>query len=267
MASKQKAVSGIYTITSPSGKQYVGSSISIKRRWVTHRNLLRRGIHHCTGLQHAWNKYGEEGLVFEQIIICEPKNLTMFEQRSMDVLRPAYNILKYARSALGSKHSEETKAKIGASRLGKPRPPSVIASLVAANTGRIMLPEQKLAISKANLGQKRTELQIGNMKKAQANNPGPSEEARELCRIANLGRKHTPEHIEKNRLGQIGKIRTPETLQRMSDSARAFCEQNKELVAERVRAVHLGKKRSAETRAKISEKMKLISERKKAANG
>lgn len=48
-------------------KFYVGSTINMKERTRTHRNRLRRGIHHATHLQAAWNKYGEECFKFEVI--------------------------------------------------------------------------------------------------------------------------------------------------------------------------------------------------------
>lgn len=48
-------------------KFYVGSTINMKERARTHRNRLRRGKHHATHLQAAWNKYGEECFVFEVV--------------------------------------------------------------------------------------------------------------------------------------------------------------------------------------------------------
>ena len=47
-----------------SNKFYVGSSTNFTERTRVHRNRLRRGDHHCTHLQAAWDKYGEAAFVF-----------------------------------------------------------------------------------------------------------------------------------------------------------------------------------------------------------
>lgn len=49
------------------GKFYVGSTINQRERFRTHRNKLRRGVHHTPHLQNAWRKYGEEAFVFEVV--------------------------------------------------------------------------------------------------------------------------------------------------------------------------------------------------------
>lgn len=48
-------------------KFYVGSTSNTRERFRTHRNKLRRGVHHCKHLQAAWNKYGEEKFDFRVI--------------------------------------------------------------------------------------------------------------------------------------------------------------------------------------------------------
>jgi len=48
-------------------KFYVGSTNNQRERFRTHRNKLRRGVHHCAHLQASWNKYGEEKFTFKVI--------------------------------------------------------------------------------------------------------------------------------------------------------------------------------------------------------
>lgn len=48
-------------------KFYVGSTANKNERFRTHRNKLRRGVHHCAHLQASWNKYGEEKFVFRVV--------------------------------------------------------------------------------------------------------------------------------------------------------------------------------------------------------
>jgi group I intron endonuclease len=48
-------------------KFYVGSTNNQRERFRTHRNKLRRGVHHCAHLQASWSKYGEEKFAFKVI--------------------------------------------------------------------------------------------------------------------------------------------------------------------------------------------------------
>lgn len=48
---------GIYAITAPSGRRYVGQSRTIELRMEDHKRRLMRGTHHCVALQHDWNSY------------------------------------------------------------------------------------------------------------------------------------------------------------------------------------------------------------------
>lgn len=54
-------------INTVNNKFYVGSTNKQYERFRTHRNKLRLGKHHCTHLQAAWNKYGEQAFVFHVI--------------------------------------------------------------------------------------------------------------------------------------------------------------------------------------------------------
>lgn len=102
--------SGIYAISSPSGKCYVGSSHNIKQRWLTHRSLLDRHKHHCRGLQNAYDKYGAS-LVYEIIELCSVAQLIVREQFHINsrTLRKLYNTNPIAGTTLGFKMSTETR--------------------------------------------------------------------------------------------------------------------------------------------------------------
>lgn len=53
--------SGVYLIRNTvSGREYVGSSADIDKRWSGHKSDLRRGVHANRYLQNAWNKYGAD---------------------------------------------------------------------------------------------------------------------------------------------------------------------------------------------------------------
>lgn len=243
---------GIYTITAPSGKQYVGSAASFRHRWSSHRIILRRNTHPNVMLQNAFNKYGEDGLIFAKVIICEKKDLVLYEQAAMDALKPVYNLLKFARSPLGYKHSIEAREKIRASRIGRRHLPESIEKMRIAQLGKIIPAEQVERMKAALRGQKRTEEQRANVSAAVLRRPPASAQTRGKLSASHSGRKRSTEHAAKLRVLALGLKRTDETKERMSLASKAFCLANKDLVAERVRSIHLGKKRSPEARARMS---------------
>lgn len=67
--------SGVYVIKNTiNGKAYVGSSISIRKRFKNHRFQLTKGSHHSLSLQQDWNTYGESAFEFTVLeMIDTPK--------------------------------------------------------------------------------------------------------------------------------------------------------------------------------------------------
>lgn len=63
--------------------------------------------------------HGFANFKLEILEYCEPSKLIEREQYYIDLLTPEYNILKIAGSRLGSKHSEQAKARIKAGALGR----------------------------------------------------------------------------------------------------------------------------------------------------
>jgi|ERR1039458_1079995 group I intron endonuclease len=148
-------VSGIYAITSPSGKLYLGSAVNIRARWKTHRKQLRGGIHHSAALQRAADKYGVDNFSFKILLICEPKNLLLYEQLALNTLKPRYNIALTAGSNFGRKFGPQTAehiAKRVAKSLGKRRSPETCANISAGKKGKP--PSEKQLMQYKNLSVK-----------------------------------------------------------------------------------------------------------------
>lgn len=206
--------SGIYSITSPTGAQYIGSAVYFAGRWAGHRRDLRKNQHGNFRLQKAWNKWGEAQMRFQKILICAPEMLLIYEQIALDTLRPGYNICRIAGNSFGLKRSDETRRKLSESRRGKKLSPEHRAAQSRAQMGRIVLPEtrEKLAAQKGWTH---------------------SEEAKTKMR----GRKVSPEGREKMRQAMTGSARhtTPH-----SDETKA-----------RISAANKGRKLSDETRARM----------------
>ena len=109
---KSNNESGIYQIRNlVNGKVYIGSSLNIYRRCRDHKCALRGQYHFNEHLQRSWNKYGEEGFIFEVLQLIEDEvDLLDTEQYYLDETNPDYNIAKFADAPTkGRKFSEKAK--------------------------------------------------------------------------------------------------------------------------------------------------------------
>jgi group I intron endonuclease len=159
--------SGIYSITSPSGKQYIGSAVNIESRRRVHFHLLNKEKHFNVGLQRAYHKYGLSNLIFKTLLLCDQNDLLMFEQRAIDILCPEYNSCPVAGSQLGRRHTEDAKQRM-----------SII------NKNRRATPETREKISLSLIGNKRS---LGRKQ---------SDEERRKHSLALVGRPAPKQRIE-----------------------------------------------------------------------
>lgn len=184
--------SGVYTITTPSGRVYVGSAINFSSRWSGHKSRLRNRTHDNRILQAAWDKYGDL-LRFEKVIVCAPEQVLMYEQIAIDALKPAMNVLKVAGSSIGYRHTEETKAKFSARR-GRSYTPEQIAAQ-AEKVRKPLSPENLAA-------------HIARMAKRRGRSPSP--DTIEKLRLANTGKKYGPmSEKHKRKISAANKGRKP----------------------------------------------------------
>lgn len=65
-------------------KKYIGSTVSLPRRYYWHKRALKKGQHHSIALQRAWDKYGENSFVFEVIKICSKSERLIEEQNEIN---------------------------------------------------------------------------------------------------------------------------------------------------------------------------------------
>lgn len=111
---------GVYSITcTGTNKRYVGSSRrSIENRFSHHQALLKKRCHHNTEMQNDYNKFGVEK--FKWVIVLEcPKELTFVEEQyRIEYWKSrgkCYNVQPNARSAIGTRYTEEQKKRISIS--------------------------------------------------------------------------------------------------------------------------------------------------------
>ena len=88
-------MTGIYKITClANNKSYIGQSVSIKRRWATHKRELAAGTHYNEYLQRAYNKYGKDNFTYEILELCSKDKLNEREQfyvTIFDTFKNGYN--------------------------------------------------------------------------------------------------------------------------------------------------------------------------------
>jgi group I intron endonuclease len=138
---------GIYKITSPSGKVYVGQSIDVEKRIKKYKCIYnsRKQI----GIYNSLKKYGYENHVFEVLEECDINILNERERYWQDY----YNVLK---KGLNSKLTT-TKSKSG--RLSK----ETINKMSKSLKGRVITKEWRENLSKAGKGRKPSKKSIDRL--------------------------------------------------------------------------------------------------------
>ena len=156
---------GIYSLRSPSGKQYIGSSKDIEYRVGVHKRRSLRGTNKSRMLNFAFQKYGD--LEVKIILVCLQEDLLFYEQLCIDALKPEYNSSRIAgkveftdavrhrmvQSRLGKSRSELAKVRTSESLKGVPWSPK----RRAAYEGNGISEETRLKISKGLSGVQRSE--------------------------------------------------------------------------------------------------------------
>lgn len=120
-----KDVTGIYKITSPTGKVYIGQGVNINKRWNSYK---RYNCKSQTKLYQSFLRHTPEAHSFE-ILHTLPNDVNkgimdIYEQFYMDQFKESgYSLLNVSPTSGGSmrgfKHSDETKRKMSESRKGK----------------------------------------------------------------------------------------------------------------------------------------------------
>jgi group I intron endonuclease len=239
------ADSGIYEIVNlVNGKRYVGSAVSLERRWREHRWGLNGNRHGNRHLQASWAKHGESAFAFQIIEYCDPGVLIEREQAAFRRIKPEYNICPVAGSTLGRPHSDETKAKIGAKKCGlkmPPRSPEHRAKLSEAIKRRPPNPDAVAKMSATKKGKRLPDehkAKIAIALKAAWDDGkrqrSKSAEWRAKIALSLSGKKLTVEHRAAVAAAMTGKKRGPYKLSEQERRARS--ERAKESAAKRIAA-------------------------------
>lgn len=216
---------GIYKITSPSGRVYIGQSWNIEKRWFKYRSdvsNLPQPILHASFL-----KYGAKNHIYEVIhelsSSCTQQEMDKWERYYIEFYKGrGVELMNCKEGGSAGKHSEETKRKISELQKGKRQ----------ANSGsfqkghvQIMTQEHKERIAKSNTGKVRNEETREKMKERRKYQIiKHSEETKRKISIAHTGKKHSKEFGIKIGLAKIGnkyklgKILSDESRRKISEN-------------------------------------------------
>lgn len=171
MTLPEKGITGIYKITNPKGRVYIGQAKCIRKRWLVyfnnHSSLKSQPI-----LFNSLNHHKPENHTFEIIHRCEIDDLNDLERYYQDL----YNVTnrKLGLNCVLQKTNErprvlsqETRDKIGKSKKGIKLSQERIDRMRLSRIGRKLSEETKRKIKETNLGQKRSDEAKLNMSKAQ----------------------------------------------------------------------------------------------------
>lgn len=172
---------GIYKITSPTGKIYIGQSVDISDRISAYKNLKCKNQ---SKIFASISKHGWDSHIFDILELCSKEELNDLERayiakfNSMDRdiglnLQSGGNSnfklseatkQKLRNINLGKKHSEETKRKIGDKHRGMKRSAETCRNISIGNKGK-KLSEVHIALLRSRPGRKLTFVEIENLKR------------------------------------------------------------------------------------------------------
>lgn len=218
---------GVYKITSPSGRVYIGQNWNIEHRWAEYRSPGYRAQQ--PKLVASFRKYGVQSHDFQVIFLLGPAidqpTLDQCEIFFMDFFRErGVRLLNLREGGSAGRHSEETKRKIGEKSKG--HPPT--STSFKKGSVRLRTEEWKRNISVALTGKTiskatREKLRVLN---SGSNHPKygtrHSEETRRLIGLASKERVFSAEHRQKlseakrGNTHRLGKRHTEATKQRIS---------------------------------------------------
>lgn len=212
-------LSGVYAIGLIIRNQlfvYIGSSCHIARRWQDHIRNLNNNDHVNDRLQRCWNKYGNSSFVFTVLEQCVVEKLAEKEQFWFGVFPNRLNVLDFARSSRGYKHTEAVKKIISNVHRGRTKSAEhrrKISAKLKGRAGRKHNERAKTLISIKNKGNR-----------SRTGMPHLEETKQKLSQVMK-GRKPPISTIEASVRAWKGQKHTEETRAKMRASHKARLEE------------------------------------------
>lgn len=155
---------GIYKITSPTNKIYIGQSTDIDRRFrsYTKLNCKRQSKLYSSLISHGVDSHIFE--VIEECLECDLNERERYWQIHYDVLNVGLNLILTKTDDKSGKSSKETKIKLSISHKGKKQSKELIEKRIKPLKGVPRKDETKEKIRKKLLGTKRPDEVIEKIK-------------------------------------------------------------------------------------------------------
>lgn len=267
-----KKITGIYKITSPTGKIYIGKSIDINKRFIGYKNL------HCefqTKLYHSFVKHGIENHKFEIICECDVSKLSELEIYYIGMYKSfnSKNGLNLRAGGEGGVVSDETRKKmsewqfnknvsietrdrISKSLIGRKQPQEQIDKRIESQTGENNYWYGKeiphlIESNKRRKGEKRSE----ETKRKQS-------EVKMKDKNSFFGKTHTKETLEKIKKTKDGKSQDEKDATRKKQSETRLNKTKEEKDSIYKKRLETINKKSQEEKNAIIEKMRLTKKNK-----
>ncbi len=277
-------ISGIYKITSPSGRIYIGQATNIETRFYTayrHLNCKKQRL-----IRNSLLKYGIENHLFEIIHVVNNLNTNKLDLINLLNILEEQCILEFKsfvddnekglNLSSGGKnriHSEQSKKKISDWNKGKTVSETTREKIRTARTGTKSSEESNKKNREARLGEKNhfygkkhTEEAKGKMRKwRNENQQGEnhpflnkkhSDETKKKLRDAKLGSKMSEENKKMHSEMWSGDRNPMAGSARFGDKNPMFGKKQSEETKEKIRAKNKGKKHTKESLEKMSKSQK-----------
>jgi len=179
---------GIYKITSPSNKIYIGKSFNIINRFKRYKKLLCK---EQPKLYRSFKKYGTENHIFEiiekfdSIELKDLNNKEIYYIKLFNSKEKGLNCTNGGDGILGFKHTKETVKNMSDRLKGKP----------SKFKGSHHSTESKNKISLKNKGRKLSEQNKQIISKAAKNRVISKERKQQILKDLNTGRRNTSKKI------------------------------------------------------------------------
>ena len=204
-------------VNKKNGKRYVGSAArSLTQRWVEHRSRLNTGIHANKHLLSSWCKYGSAMFDYVILERCLPHLCLEREQYWIDFYRSyiprfGYNKAPLAVSALGVRWTAEARTRLSEAKKGKTLSAESIRKRTEKVLGSKRSEETKARMS---LAAKKRGISDATRQKIIATNALP--EYRKAASERMKGRKASVESRLANSLGQKRRFQNIEERKKLS---------------------------------------------------
>lgn len=219
----------LYKLTFPNGKAYIGiTNRTVEQRFAEHVIFSKSGKSGCA-VHHAIHKFGADSVVVETLASAEWEMLKILEVAAIadQNTRPpcGYNLTRGGDGVAG--FDDVTRAKMGAANIGRTPTQETRAKLSAIGKGRKASLQARKNISSGRMGLVFNALHRENLSAARklyvANNPPVviSAETRARMSAVKTGLSHTDATREKLRALNVGKKLSADTRLKQSQATAA----------------------------------------------